>query len=95
MKILFIGGTGVISSACSKLCSERGYDLYLLNRGNAKLPETVKYKLLKGDIRNFDEAKSLIGDQTFDVVVEWIGFTDDRVLADYELFKTEPVNIFI
>jgi nucleoside-diphosphate-sugar epimerase len=87
MKILFIGGTGVISSACSKLCSERGYDLYLLNRGNAKLPETVKYKLLKGDIRNFDEAKSLIGDQTFDVVVEWIGFTDDRVLADYELFK--------
>jgi nucleoside-diphosphate-sugar epimerase len=87
MKILFIGGTGVISSACSKLCSERGYDLYLLNRGNAKLPDSVKYKLLKGDIRNFDETRALIGDQTFDVVVEWIGFTDDRVLADYELFK--------
>jgi nucleoside-diphosphate-sugar epimerase len=87
MKILFIGGTGVISGACSKLCSERGHDLYLFNRGNTKLPETVKYKLLKGDIKNFDEAKKLLGDQTFDVVVDWIGFTDDRVQDDYELFK--------
>lgn len=87
MKILFIGGTGVISSACSKLCSERGYDLYLLNRGNTKLPETVKYKLLKGDIRNFNEAKILIADQTFDVVVDWIGYCNEHVLADYELFK--------
>jgi nucleoside-diphosphate-sugar epimerase len=87
MKILFIGGTGVISSACSKLCSERGHDLYLLNRGNNKLPESVKYTLLKGDIRNFDEVKSLIGYQTFDAVVEWVGYSPDRILADYELLK--------
>jgi nucleoside-diphosphate-sugar epimerase len=87
MKILFIGGTGVISSACSKLCSERGHDLYLLNRGNSKLPDTVRYKFIKGDIGDFDVAKVLIGDQTFDVVVEWIGYSHDRVLEDYELFK--------
>ena len=87
MKILFIGGTGVISSACSKLCSERGHELYLFNRGNSRLPETVKYKLLQGDIGNFDEAKALIGDHTFDVVVEWIGYTQDRIVSDYELFK--------
>jgi nucleoside-diphosphate-sugar epimerase len=87
MKILFIGGTGVISSACSKLCSERGHELYLFNRGNSRLPETVKYKLLQGDIGNFDEAKSLIGDHTFDVVVEWIGYAQDRIVSDYELFK--------
>ena len=29
MKILFIGGTGVISYACSVLCIEKGFDLYL------------------------------------------------------------------
>jgi nucleoside-diphosphate-sugar epimerase len=87
MKILFIGGTGVISSACTKLCSERGNDLYLLNRGNVKLPNLVNYKLLTVDIWNFDEARSMIGDQTFDIVVDWIGFSQDRVVADYELFK--------
>lgn len=34
MKILFIGGTGVISSACSALALERGLELFLLNRGD-------------------------------------------------------------
>ena len=33
MKILFIGGTGTISVAVSKLAVERGFDLTLLNRG--------------------------------------------------------------
>ena len=33
MKILFIGGTGLISSACSKLVVKRGMELFLLNRG--------------------------------------------------------------
>ena len=87
MKILFIGGTGVISSACSALCSEKGYDLYLLNRGNSHLPEGIKYNLLKGDIWDFDQVKSLISKHTFDVVVEWLGYSPDRVKRDYELFN--------
>jgi nucleoside-diphosphate-sugar epimerase len=87
MKILFIGGTGVISGACSKLCSEIGHELYLFNRGNSRLPDTVKYQLLRGDIGNFDEAKALIGNHTFDVVVEWIGYAQDRIVSDYDLFK--------
>jgi len=33
MKVLFIGGTGIISSACSRLAVERGIELYHLNRG--------------------------------------------------------------
>ncbi|MDR3610920.1 MAG: NAD-dependent epimerase/dehydratase family protein [Ignavibacteriaceae bacterium] len=87
MKVLFIGGTGVISSACSELCSQKGYDLYLLNRGNAKLPQSVNLKLMKGDIWNFDHVRSLLENHYFDVVVEWIGFSYDRVLADFDLFQ--------
>ncbi len=33
MKALFIGGTGLISSAVSRLAVERGIELTLLNRG--------------------------------------------------------------
>jgi hypothetical protein len=33
MKVLFIGGTGNISAAVSKLVLETGIDLYHLNRG--------------------------------------------------------------
>ena len=87
MKILFIGGTGVISSACSALCSEKGDDLYLLNRGNSNLPAGIKYNLLKGDIWDFNHVRSLISQHTFDVVVQWLGYSHDRVLRDYELFN--------
>jgi len=36
MKVLFIGGTGNISTASSRLAVERGIDLYHLNRGTNK-----------------------------------------------------------
>ena len=39
MKVLFIGGTGIISSACTRLAAEQGIDVYLLNRGQSKRPE--------------------------------------------------------
>jgi hypothetical protein len=31
--VLFIGGSGIISSACSRLAAERDIDLFVLNRG--------------------------------------------------------------
>jgi hypothetical protein len=34
MRVLFVGGTGVISSACTRLALERGIELFHLNRGN-------------------------------------------------------------
>lgn len=34
MKVLFIGGTGTISMAITRLLAKRGDELYLLNRGS-------------------------------------------------------------
>jgi nucleoside-diphosphate-sugar epimerase len=34
MNVLFIGGTGTISMAISRLLLSQGHTLYLLNRGN-------------------------------------------------------------
>jgi len=47
-KALFIGGTGVISGACVQLALEKGFDVTLLNRGNAPAPEGVR--VIKCDI---------------------------------------------
>lgn len=94
MKVLFIGGTGAISSACSELASERGFELYLLNRGETdrKVPESAK--ILRGDIRDINSAKSALGDLTFDVVVDWIAFTPEHIETDLELFRNRT-NQFI
>ena len=87
MKVLFIGGTGVISSACSALAVERGLDLYLLNRGESKRAIPSAAKVLKGDIRDPESARSALGDLHFDIIVDWIAFTPDHIEADIELFR--------
>ncbi|HXF60993.1 MAG TPA: SDR family oxidoreductase [Caldilineaceae bacterium] len=87
MRVLFIGGTGKISSACSQLAVERGIDLYLLNRGQTDRPVPKNLHLLQGDIRNPDSARAALGDLTFDAVVNWIAFTVDHVETDLALFR--------
>lgn len=87
MNILFIGGTGIISSACSPLAIKRGMNLYLLNRGQSARPAPEGAHLLHANIRDQVEAKAALGSLTFDAVVNWIAFTPDQIDADIELFR--------
>jgi nucleoside-diphosphate-sugar epimerase len=87
MKVLFIGGTGIISSACSALAIERGVELYLLNRGQSKRPPPPGARLLNGDIRQADSARQALGSLNFDAVVDWVAFTPQHVQADLDLLR--------
>lgn len=86
MKILFIGGTGTISMAITRLLAERGHELYLLNRGNrnAALPEGVK--TIIADISNEKETAAKLEGMSFDCVGEFIGFVPEQLERDYRLF---------
>ena len=86
MKILFIGGTGVISSACAKLCIERGDEVHLLTRGTSfrAIPEGAKP--LQGDIN--DPALDVkFNDFYFDAVVDWIAYKPADIERDLQLFR--------
>jgi len=87
MKVLFIGGTGIISSACSQLAVERGVELYLLNRGQSVRPPVEGVRILSGDIRDPQSARVALGDLTFDAVVDWIAYTPAQVEVDLDLFR--------
>ena len=88
MKILFIGGTGIISSACSRLAIARGHDLYLLNRGQtSKRTFPAGAHVLNGDIRDAASARAALKDHKFDVVVDWIAFTPEHIETDLNLFR--------
>ncbi len=87
MRVLFIGGTGTISNACSELAVKRGYQLSLLNRGKSVIAPPPGAALLHADIRDQEAVRSVLGGQTFDVVVDWVAYTPDHVRADLELFK--------
>ena len=89
MKLLFIGGTGLISSACSELAVQRGHELFILNRSVSK-----KYPLPKGAIHligdiHADTAglSTLLAGHRFDAVVDWIAFTADDIERDISLFR--------
>jgi nucleoside-diphosphate-sugar epimerase len=88
MKILFIGGTGIISTASTALAVERGMDVTLLTRGqhDAKLPPGVK--TLLADVNDPALSQRLQQDSLeFDAVVDWIAFTPGDIERDLKLFR--------
>jgi nucleoside-diphosphate-sugar epimerase len=88
MKALFIGGTGIISSACSQLALERGIELYLFNRGQTvKRPVPDGARVICGDIRDPEAVRSALAGHTFDVVADFVAFTPEQVQADLDLFR--------
>lgn len=86
MKALFIGGTGFISTAVSRLAGAGGIELYLLNRGlsSAPLPGTHG---LTADINHPEEVRAALRGLQFDVVVNWIAYTPEDIERDLSLFK--------
>ncbi len=89
MKLLFIGGTGLLSSACSELAVARGHELFLLNRSiSTKHPTPKGTAVLQADI-HADEAllAGLLAGHRFDAVVDFIAFTANDVERDIRLFK--------
>ena len=87
MKVLFIGGTGTISSACAALAVERGIDLHLLTRGQSTRQAPEGALLIPGDIHDPDSVRKALAGQEFDAVVDWIAFTPDEVERDIDLFR--------
>ena len=85
MKVLFIGGTGFISAAVSRLAVARGIELYHLNRGQrGTVIEGVRS--IVADIHQPAQAQAALAGQTFDVVVDWIAFTPADIERDLALF---------
>jgi nucleoside-diphosphate-sugar epimerase len=89
MKALFIGGTGTISTAISKLAIKKGWELYLLNRGNRsdRVPEEAK--LITADINDEETVSKLICNLKFDVVADFIAFTPSHIERDFRLFSNK------
>lgn len=85
MKILFLGGTGVISTACTRLAVARGLDVTLLNRSSRDgIPGT---RQITADITRTAEAATALAGKTWDAVVDFIAFDRASVEQRLELFR--------
>ena len=80
MKALFIGGTGIISTACTALAAEKGIDLYLLNRGTTtRRPLPANVNIIQADAGDKEQISKAVEGHSFDCVVDWIAFTPDDI----------------
>jgi nucleoside-diphosphate-sugar epimerase len=88
IKVLFIGGTGVISTSVSEeAVQDPDIELYLLNRGSNRSLIPAKAKLITGDIRDKNGISAILKDRYFDVVVNWVAFKPEHIESDLSLFK--------
>lgn len=86
MKVLFIGGTGIISSGCAELAVQKGIDLTLLNRGQSDRTPPARARLLNADIRDLSAVRQVLRGLEFDAVVDFVAYTPQHVQADVDLF---------
>ncbi len=87
MKILFIGGTGNISGACTREALRQGMEVYHLNRGSSgkKAPEGVI--TITADINESGEVTKKLKGLKFDAVANFVAFKAEDIERDYLLFK--------
>ena len=87
MRVLFIGGTGIISTACTKLAAQRGFEVTLFTRGRHEATVPSGVSVVKVDVRDHAAGARALADATFDAVVDWIAFTPADVERDLQLFS--------
>lgn len=86
MKVLFIGGTGNISTACVELALERGHDVTTLTRGSSPAHFGQRVTSIRGD-RNDAGLLRRVGEGAhYDVVANFVGYTLDQVEKDIAAF---------
>lgn len=86
MRVLFTGGTGNISVACTDRALEKGYEVFHLNRGNRAEKERSGVTTLRADIRDQDSVRTALKDLRFDCVVQFLAFRPEHVEMDLDLF---------
>jgi nucleoside-diphosphate-sugar epimerase len=85
VKVLFVGGTGLISTACTELALRRGIEVVHLNRSSGVHPiEGVR--TLVADVHDEAKVQQLLAGETFDAVVDWVAYGAEDIERDIRLF---------
>jgi nucleoside-diphosphate-sugar epimerase len=96
MKILFIGGTGVISTACVSEALDAGHDVWILNRGLSRLPNYVgAERTLIADASDEFQVREAVGSRRFDVVIQWTAYVPRQIELDLRLYADAGQYVFI
>ena len=84
--LLIIGGTGIISTACSELAVARGFQVSLLNR-SGRTP-VAGAAAIAADLQDVEATAAALKGQTWDAVVDFLAFTPADIAQRLALFRS-------
>ena len=85
MRILFIGGTGNLSTDCAALLHAQGHEILVLTRGQRAVPEA--YRAIRADRQNPASMMEALRGVKIDAAMDFIAFEPSEVQADFEILK--------
>jgi nucleoside-diphosphate-sugar epimerase len=95
MKILLIGGTGLISTAIVNQLIERGDDVTVVNRGvsEKRIPDSVK--TIVGNRWDYPAFEKLMEGRSFDAVIDMVAFAPENAESVLRAFTGRVKQIVV
>ena len=88
MKILIIGGTGLISTSITEYLVGRGHVMVLYNRGQSFYPTPLSVRTIHGDRTNYPVFESQVKEAgPFDCVIDMVGYQPEDADSLIRAFK--------
>ncbi len=89
MKVLLLGGTGILSTEICKLAIQKSYEVTILNRGRRKAFINQNAELIIGDLReeSIAELHAKLGKTPFDVVVDFISYNEKQLQKTLQIIS--------
>lgn len=85
MKILLIGGTGILSSAVTDEALQCGISVTMINRGKRRIPENVE--LIKSDCKELEYIQSKLDGRFFDAIIDFLCYTPEQLKRSFEFYS--------
>jgi nucleoside-diphosphate-sugar epimerase len=77
VRVLLIGGTGLISTSIVEQLLDRGDAVTALNRGRTPVRVRGRFEILNGDRREFGSLERAVEGRTWDAVIDMTAFTPE------------------
>ena len=88
MRVLIIGGTGLISTAITRALVARGDDVTLYNRGQTEADISEGYATITGNRKDYAAFEAQMTEAAnFDVVIDMIGFVPAEIESAIRAFR--------
>lgn len=91
MKVLLLGGTGVLSQDILGELISHNEDTYVLNRGNHKSPYSANphYHSITGNVRQIEKVNESLKDEKFDCIVDFLSYTPEHLRSSYSILSSK------